>query len=172
MPKRTVMRGAATFRVGGRTDRYLVRGQRPICCAPSRHRTRPIFPLVRRGAARSAEARRMDESHSLGSVDGGASRPFGKRSGTSGASITVNGTGFSTMASQNTVQFNGTAAAVVSATVNVICELSRKNPKNYLPLAPQLFNLLTTSNNNWMVIKVIKLVCRPTIFFINSSLHH
>jgi AP-3 complex subunit delta len=49
-------------------------------------------------------------------------------------------------------------AAVVSATVNVICELARKNPKNYLPLAPQLFNLLTTSDNNWMVIKVIKLV--------------
>jgi AP-3 complex subunit delta-1 len=43
-------------------------------------------------------------------------------------------------------------------TVNVICELARKNPKNYLALAPQLFNLLTTSNNNWMVIKVIKLV--------------
>jgi AP-3 complex subunit delta-1 len=53
---------------------------------------------------------------------------------------------------------NGLIAAVVSATVNVICELARKNPKNYLALAPQLFNLLTTSNNNWMVIKVIKLV--------------
>ncbi|EGX43742.1 hypothetical protein AOL_s00215g478 [Orbilia oligospora ATCC 24927] len=46
---------------------------------------------------------------------------------------------------------------VVSATVNVICELSRKNPRNYLPLAPQLFNLLTTSKNNWMTIKIIKL---------------
>jgi AP-3 complex subunit delta len=53
---------------------------------------------------------------------------------------------------------NGLMIAVVSATVNVICELARKNPKNYLALAPQLFNLLTTSNNNWMVIKVIKLV--------------
>jgi hypothetical protein len=48
---------------------------------------------------------------------------------------------------------------VVSATVNVITELSRKsNPKNFLPLAPQLFELLTTSSNNWMLIKIVKLV--------------
>jgi len=47
---------------------------------------------------------------------------------------------------------------VVSATVNVVCELTRKNPKNYLPLAPQLFKLLTSSSNNWMTIKIIKLV--------------
>ncbi|KAF3906627.1 hypothetical protein ABW20_dc0109161 [Dactylellina cionopaga] len=46
---------------------------------------------------------------------------------------------------------------VISATVNVVCELARKNPRNYLPLAPQLFNLLTTSKNNWMTIKIIKL---------------
>ncbi|EPS42683.1 hypothetical protein H072_3322 [Dactylellina haptotyla CBS 200.50] len=51
---------------------------------------------------------------------------------------------------------------VVSATVNVICELARKNPKNYLPLAPQLFNLLTTSKNNWMTIKIIKLFATLT----------
>lgn len=48
--------------------------------------------------------------------------------------------------------------AVVSAAVNVICELARRNPKNYLSLAPQLFKLLTTSSNNWMLIKIIKLV--------------
>jgi AP-3 complex subunit delta-1 len=48
---------------------------------------------------------------------------------------------------------------VVSATVNVITELSRKsNPQNFLPLAPVLFELLTTSSNNWMLIKIIKLV--------------
>ncbi|KAF3942058.1 hypothetical protein ABW19_dt0202461 [Dactylella cylindrospora] len=52
--------------------------------------------------------------------------------------------------------------SVISATVNVICELARKNPKNYLPLAPQLFNLLTTSKNNWMTIKVIKLFASLT----------
>lgn len=47
---------------------------------------------------------------------------------------------------------------MVCAAVNVICELARKNAKNYLPLAPQLYKLLTTSNNNWMLIKIIKLV--------------
>ena len=48
---------------------------------------------------------------------------------------------------------------VQSAAVNVICELARKNPKNYLPLAPIFFKLMTTSTNNWMLIKIIKLVC-------------
>eukprot|EP00298_Acanthocystis_sp_HF-20_P015458 c21149_g1_i1.p1 GENE.c21149_g1_i1~~c21149_g1_i1.p1 ORF type:complete len:979 (+),score=402.45 c21149_g1_i1:59-2995(+) len=47
--------------------------------------------------------------------------------------------------------------SVVSAAVNVICELARKNPRNYLGLAPVLYNILTTSSNNWMVIKVVKL---------------
>ncbi|KAG9313936.1 adaptin N terminal region-domain-containing protein [Chiua virens] len=46
---------------------------------------------------------------------------------------------------------------VVSATVNVLCELARRNPQDYLPLAPQLFLLLTTSSNNWMLIKIVKL---------------
>ena len=48
--------------------------------------------------------------------------------------------------------------SVVSAAVNVICELARKNPVNYLSLAPILYKLLTTSNNNWMLIKIVKLV--------------
>lgn len=46
---------------------------------------------------------------------------------------------------------------VVCAAVNVICELARKNPKNYLTLAPILFKILTMSTNNWMLIKIIKL---------------
>ncbi|OJT09578.1 AP-3 complex subunit delta-1 [Trametes pubescens] len=46
---------------------------------------------------------------------------------------------------------------VVAATVNVLCELVHQNPRDYLPLAPQLFHLLTTSSNNWMLIKIIKL---------------
>jgi hypothetical protein len=37
--------------------------------------------------------------------------------------------------------------AVVSCAVNVICELARKKPSNYLSLAPDLFNLLTNSSN-------------------------
>jgi hypothetical protein len=51
---------------------------------------------------------------------------------------------------------------VVAATVNVLCELARQNPAEYLSLAPQLFHLLTSSSNNWMLIKIIKLVCRLT----------
>ncbi|TFK26650.1 Ap3d1 protein [Coprinopsis marcescibilis] len=47
--------------------------------------------------------------------------------------------------------------SVVAATVNVICELARKSPQDYLSLAPRLFHLLTTSSNNWMLIKIIKL---------------
>ena len=50
-------------------------------------------------------------------------------------------------------------AGVQSAAVNVICELARKNPKNYLSLAPLFFKLMTSSTNNWMLIKIIKLVC-------------
>ena len=55
-------------------------------------------------------------------------------------------------------RLNDPDMSVVSCTVNVICELSRKNPNNFLPLAPQLFSLLTTSSNNWMLIKVVKLL--------------
>ncbi|KAI1305936.1 AP-3 complex subunit delta-1 [Halotydeus destructor] len=46
---------------------------------------------------------------------------------------------------------------VQSAAVNVICELARKNPKNYLSLAPVFFKLMNSSTNNWMLIKIIKL---------------
>lgn len=49
-------------------------------------------------------------------------------------------------------------SGVQSAAVNVVCELARKNPKNYLSLAPMFFKLMTTSTNNWMLIKIIKLV--------------
>lgn len=46
---------------------------------------------------------------------------------------------------------------VQSAAVNVVCELARKNPRNYLPLQNVFFKLLNTSSNNWMLIKIIKL---------------
>ena len=48
--------------------------------------------------------------------------------------------------------------SVVSCAVNVITELSDKNPRNYLHLAPSFFQLLTSSSNNWMLIKVVKLL--------------
>lgn len=60
---------------------------------------------------------------------------------------------------------------VQSAAVNVICELARKNPKNYLSLAPIFFKLMTTSTNNWMLIKIIKLVsCAIVSCFFNFFL--
>ncbi|KAK5582543.1 hypothetical protein RB653_004128 [Dictyostelium firmibasis] len=53
--------------------------------------------------------------------------------------------------------------SVVSCSVNVICELARRNPKNYLPLAPVLFRILTnTTNNYWMLIKIVKLFASLT----------
>jgi len=59
---------------------------------------------------------------------------------------------------------------VVSATVNVMLELARSR-KDALPsllgLAPELFDLLTNSTNNWMLIKIVKLVrvsCTYTYF--------
>lgn len=58
-------------------------------------------------------------------------------------------------------------SGVIAATVNVLCELARHDPREYLSLAPQLFHLLTTSSNNWMLIKIIKLV-RPTHFPLSS----
>ncbi|RKO87176.1 Clathrin/coatomer adaptor, adaptin-like protein, partial [Blyttiomyces helicus] len=60
-------------------------------------------------------------------------------------------------------KLNDQDPSVVSAAVNVICELARKNPKSYLPLAPQLYGLLTSSTNNWMLIKIIKLVSLPKL---------
>jgi len=47
---------------------------------------------------------------------------------------------------------------VQTSAVNVICELARRNPKNYLNLAPILYKLLNTSGNNWMLIKLVKLM--------------
>lgn len=48
--------------------------------------------------------------------------------------------------------------SVISAAVCVICELAMKNAKNYLPLAPHLFRLLTSLTNNWVLIKIVKLM--------------
>lgn len=48
--------------------------------------------------------------------------------------------------------------SVTAAVVNVICELGWRRPQDFLPLAPRLFDLLVQSNNNWMAIKIIKLV--------------
>lgn len=51
-------------------------------------------------------------------------------------------------------------AGVVGATVNVVCELAIRDPEPWLEVAPELYGLLTAGNNNWMLIKIVKLV-RP-----------
>lgn len=52
---------------------------------------------------------------------------------------------------------------VVSASVNVICELATMNPSNYIELAPRLYEMLTTTNNNWMVIRLLRLFSSLTV---------
>lgn len=47
--------------------------------------------------------------------------------------------------------------SVVTAAVNVVCELARRKPEPFVLLSPQLFHILTTATNNWVLIKVIKL---------------
>lgn len=46
---------------------------------------------------------------------------------------------------------------VQSSVINVICELARKNPSDYLNLEGILYKLMENSSNNWMLIKIIKL---------------
>ncbi|EMR10927.1 hypothetical protein PNEG_01073 [Pneumocystis murina B123] len=47
--------------------------------------------------------------------------------------------------------------SVICATINVICELSFRNPKNYLQLVPIFYNLLKTSSDGWVLIKLVKI---------------
>ena len=48
--------------------------------------------------------------------------------------------------------------SVTAAIVNVICELGWRRPHDFLPLAPRMFELLVDGRNNWLAIKLIKLV--------------
>lgn len=56
-----------------------------------------------------------------------------------------------------TDRLNDDDPSVVSATVNVICELAHGNAGNYVALIPTLFGLLKMTENNWMVIRLLKL---------------
>ncbi|CCD25489.1 Apl5p NDAI_0F01700 [Naumovozyma dairenensis CBS 421] len=47
--------------------------------------------------------------------------------------------------------------SVVSATVSVICELSKKNPKPFIQLSPILYEILINIDNNWIIIRLLKL---------------
>lgn len=46
---------------------------------------------------------------------------------------------------------------VQSSVINVICELARQNPRDFLHLEGTLYKLMENSPNNWMLIKIIKL---------------
>ncbi|KAL8646390.1 MAG: hypothetical protein Q9210_006170, partial [Variospora velana] len=52
--------------------------------------------------------------------------------------------------------------SVVAAVINVVCELGWRRPRDFLPLAPRLFELLVEGGNNWMAIKIIKLFATLT----------
>ena len=45
----------------------------------------------------------------------------------------------------------------LSAAMCVLCELAMKDPKSYLPLAPEFYRILVDSRNNWVLIKVVKI---------------
>lgn len=64
-------------------------------------------------------------------------------------------------------------SSVTAAVINVVCELGWRRPQDFLPLAPRLFDLLVDGGNNWMAIKIIKLVCFSTaIFSLLSPTNH
>lgn len=48
----------------------------------------------------------------------------------------------------------------VSATVGVFCELTTKEPRSYLPLAPEFYKILVDSRHNWVLIKVLKIFAK------------
>ncbi|KAG9451814.1 hypothetical protein H6P81_004718 [Aristolochia fimbriata] len=49
---------------------------------------------------------------------------------------------------------------VVSAAAGVFCELTAKDPKSYLPLAPEFYRILTDSKSNWVLIKLVKIFAK------------
>ncbi|KAK8537041.1 hypothetical protein V6N13_041994 [Hibiscus sabdariffa] len=46
---------------------------------------------------------------------------------------------------------------ILSAVVGVFSELACKDPRSYLPLAPEFYKILVDSKNNWISIKVLKI---------------
>ncbi|KAG0669792.1 AP-3 complex subunit delta [Maudiozyma exigua] len=47
--------------------------------------------------------------------------------------------------------------SVVSATISVICELSKKNPAPFIRLSPLLYEILIDIDDNWIIIRLLKL---------------
>lgn len=51
----------------------------------------------------------------------------------------------------------------VSSVVGVFCELSLRDPKAYLPLAPEFYHILLDCKNNWVLIKVLKIFAKLAV---------
>ncbi|RDX66944.1 AP-3 complex subunit delta, partial [Mucuna pruriens] len=49
---------------------------------------------------------------------------------------------------------------VVTAVIGVFCELAAKDPRSYLPLAPEFYRILVDYKNNWVLIKVLKVFAK------------
>ncbi|KAL8042464.1 hypothetical protein ABFX02_09G052500 [Erythranthe guttata] len=49
---------------------------------------------------------------------------------------------------------------ILSAVVGLFCELTEKEPRSYLPLAPEFYKILVDCRNNWVLIKVIKIFAK------------
>ncbi|GEQ72334.1 hypothetical protein JCM33374_g6021 [Metschnikowia sp. JCM 33374] len=47
--------------------------------------------------------------------------------------------------------------AVVSATITVVCEISKKHPSAFLGYLPKFFTILEDTSNNWLIIRILKL---------------
>uniref|UniRef100_A0ACA9YEX7 AP-3 complex subunit delta n=1 Tax=[Candida] jaroonii TaxID=467808 RepID=A0ACA9YEX7_9ASCO len=47
--------------------------------------------------------------------------------------------------------------SVINATINVISEISKKNPKIFVNYLPKFFRILEESKNNWLIIRILKL---------------
>lgn len=47
--------------------------------------------------------------------------------------------------------------AVVSATITIICEISKKNPNIFIGYLPKFFTILEDTSNNWLIIRILKL---------------
>lgn len=47
--------------------------------------------------------------------------------------------------------------AVVNATINVVCEISKRNPNVFVSYLPKFFTILESTDNNWLIIRILKL---------------
>ncbi|KAI3454890.1 hypothetical protein Pfo_011553 [Paulownia fortunei] len=49
---------------------------------------------------------------------------------------------------------------ILSAVVGLFYELTEKEPRSYLPLAPEFYKILVDCRNNWVLIKVLKIFAK------------